>query len=301
MSSTLGWILALALGAAREECGQCTPAKLCAPHQAEESAALKELKPRLKDKGADGRAAGVREIAALDKKFAANPSKEIADVVAAALHDESFVVRTEAAKALADGMHPDVAVKELVAALEEGRTELAKLGGGRGGGFGGGFGGGAGGGDQPEDPKAEERRQHREEVNAYVQALVDGLAKMPDDRAVDALGELLQGLSRWNGELMSATAGGLLAHGSRKGVEAVIKKIKMHPPGSGGRFGGPDTTGKTLHDLLTRKVIEMSLEGAPSWSEDEAPDWDKWFAKNQKHFAAKLGKYDLERMAGKTE
>jgi hypothetical protein len=191
-------------------------------------------------------------------------------------------------------MHPDVAVAALARTLEETCKTLSKLPSGRGGG-----GGGGGGAGQKEDPKVAERRKEREELNALAQELVKSLREIPDDRSVAALADLLPQLGSRNTELLSATADALLALGARSGVAAVVQRLKSAPvseTSGGGKYGGggPDTSGKTLRDLLAEATPKRGTEPVPSWSNKEAGDWEGWFAKNQKHFAAKLGKYDLE-------
>lgn len=287
---TTAIVLALAAGfgvLTSEECGQCTDAALCAAHQTAQTAAVKAAKPKLRGGEPVDRISAVQELARINHEHPRLPSSEVADLAEAALQDESMAVRTEAAKALADGMQPETAVRSLVAALENVRGDLAKLGGG------GRYG-------QPDgdakDPKVQERRKTRDEAMHYAQAIVDGLGKLPDDRSVDALADFLAQLSgRSSDELTTGVANSLIALDARKGIEALIQKIKLSS-GGGGKYGGPDATSKTLHDLLAKSVAAKGLTDAPAWSTKEPPDWEKWFAKNQRSYPAKLGKYDLEKM-----
>ena len=123
-------------------------------------------------------------------------------------------------------------------------------------------------------------------------------AGLPDDRSVAALADLLPTLSRWNGELLSSTADALLGLGARDGVTAVVQRLKSAPVNdTGGKYGGgPDTTGKTLRDLLAEAAPKKGTEPVPAWDDKEPPDWERWLAKNQKHFPAKLGKYGIEQL-----
>ncbi len=286
---TTAIVLALAAGfgaIASEECGQCSDAALCAAHQVAQAAAVKAAKPKLRGGDPVDRILAVQELARINHEHPRLPSSEIAVLAEAALQDESMAVRAEAAKALADGMQPETAVRSLVSALENVRGDLAKLGGG------GRFGQPDG---EEKDPKVQERRKLRDEAVRYARAIVDGLGKLPDDRSVDALADFLPQLSfRSGGELTDGVGKSLVALDARKGIEALVQKIKLSPAGAG-PFG-PDPTGKTLHDLLTTSARSKGLADPPPWSTKEPPDWEKWFAKNQKSYAAKLGKYDLEKM-----
>ena len=275
------------------DCAQCSETAICAVHLEAQATSIKELKPKLKEKAAPDRIATLKKLAAASAEHPGVPSQEIAELVADALADPSYAVRTEAAQLLAADLHPEVAVRSLLAALEQVRKDVSKMGGGGGR-------GGFGGDDDEEakDPKAQaaaqEARKLRDEMNLFTRTLVVGLGKLPDDRSVEALAEFLVQISRRSSaELLTSTGESLLALDARKGIEAVVAKIKASPPGSGGGRWGPDTTGKTLHELLIANARAKGLEGMPGWSEQEPPDWDKWFARNQKNYTAKLGKYDL--------
>jgi len=271
-------------------CATCSPTALCAVHQKEEAAAVAELTPKFKSKDPGDRRGAIAKLVALDARHPLCPSLESAKLVAT-LDDEKVAVRLEAVKALQRGMHPDVSVGALATALEETRKELAKIPFGKGD-----WGGGAPG--AKEDPKVVERRKARDELLGLAQQIVKGLRELPDDRSVAALADLLPTLSRWNGELLSSTADALLGLGSRDGVSAVVQRLKSAPVNdTGGKYGGgPDTTGKMLRDLLAAAAPKKGTEPVPAWDEKEAPDWEHWLAKNQKHFPAKLGRYGIEQL-----
>jgi hypothetical protein len=284
-------LLSSGIAARADDCATCTPTALCAVHQKEEAAAVAEVTPKLKSKDPSDRRFAIAALVALDAKHPLCPSLESAKLVAAALDDEKVAVRLEAVKALERGMHPDVSVGALATALEETHKELAKIPFGKGD-----WGGGAPG--AKEDPKVVERRKARDELVGLAQQIVKGLRELPDDRSVAALADLLPTLSRWNGELLSATADALLGLGARDGVTAVVQRLKSAPVNdTGGKYGGgPDTTGKTLRDLLAEAAPKKGTEPVPAWDEKEAPDWERWLAKNQKHFPAKLGRYGIEQL-----
>lgn len=291
--------LAAAARAFRDDCAECSATALCPAHQKEEATAIAALAPKLKSKDPFERRGTVSKLAEIDHERTIGPSPEIAKLVAGTLDDDAGPVRLEAVKSLAAKMHPDVAVPALANALTATMKELAKMPYGRGDWGGGAGGGGAGGGGapEPEDPKAVLRRQRRDDLNALASALVLALKTLPDDRSVTALAETLPQLSRWNEALLTATAEALVALKARKGVEVVVQRIKTSPVGdSGSKWGGPDKTGALLRDVLARGAQEAGTDPLPPWSDEEAPDWERWFGKNQKHFPAKLGKYGLEQM-----
>jgi hypothetical protein len=300
-------LLFTAVAPMREDCGQCSATALCPVHVAAQAAAIKDLKPQLRAKDAKDRLATIQKLAQISAEHPTIPSSEASELIAGALEDDSYEVRTEAARLLGGELHPDVAVRSLVAAIDGVRSDLGKLGHGRGGGGGGGGNGGSGGGGNggPDgddgkgtDGKAAEQRKLREEMTKYAQTVIEGLGKLPDDRCVEALSDLILQLTRRNGgELIVPAAQSLVQLDARKGIESVIQKIKLSSGGgdSGGKWG-PDTTGQQLHDLLARAVADKGLESAPAWTKGEQPDWDKWLARNQKRFPAKLGKYDVDKM-----
>jgi len=272
---------------AGNDCPECSSTALCAAHQKAQSDAAKEQKPKLHSKDLSERMSALKQLAILNAEHPGIPSSEIAELVAGALDDESTEVKTAAAKCLGEGLHPDVAVRALISALDQLRKDMAKSGGGR-------YGGAP---ENDQDPKAAERRRQREQTTQYAQALVGSIARLPDDRCVDALSELLLGLTRRNGaDLLPATAEALIKFETRPAFEAIFKKIKASPPGKGGGRWGPDTTGRTLHDMVLAWATSKGLEDMPSWDDKDLPDWEHWFAKNQAKVAVKLGKYNLERM-----
>jgi hypothetical protein len=291
------------------DCAGCTATALCAVHQKAEAAAIAELAAALKSKDPFARKGAITKLSELDHARPTGPSQDVAKLVGGMLDDGALHVRVEAVNALAARMHPDVAVPALTGALEATMKELSKLpfgrgdwggGGGRGGGPGGGA-GADGGEPPPEDPKAIERRKKREDLNALAALLVTAVRALPDDRSVTALSETLPQLTRWHGALLESTAQGLITLRARKGIEAVVQRIKSSPVGdNGSRWGGPDKTGATLRDLLALGLADAGCDPVPEWSDEEHPDWERWFAKNQKHFPAKLGKYGIEQMNAAT-
>lgn len=297
---SLALLLPARASAPLDDCGACKPTALCATHQAEEDAAVQEFSTKLKSKDAFLRQSTVEKLAALDAKHPLAPSAAIAKLVAAQLEDEAFAVRTAAAKALGDGLHPDVAIVALADALEASRKELAKIP------FGPGDWGPPPGqkkdGGAPPDPKAAERRKLREDLGNLQRTAIGGLAKLPDDRAVAALAEQLPALTRWNGDAITTTTRALLEGGSRKGVEAIVAKLKSFPVGDAApKWGGRDPSGRAVRDLLAAYAVKRGCDEVPDWNDKEQVDWDKWLAKNQKKFEPKLGKYGLDELRKRAE
>src|SRR5688572_4831428 len=195
---TLTSLLASALlSAAPGDCKECVPNDLCAAHQESDGKAIDKLRGKVRARDVQQRLDALREVAALTKGHENAPSRAVADTLALGLQDDDFEVRAVAAELLSSGQHPDEALKALVKALDDVRTQYAKVGRDkeRGGGDAG-FGGDGG--------------AH------YVEAVIGGLAKLPDDRAVDALADVVKKLQPdapddFVGPLTSA----LLALGSR--------------------------------------------------------------------------------------
>lgn len=290
---SLGLVVATALAAPLavppDGCTSCNATTLCSTHQKEESAALAEITPKLKSKDAFERQAAVSKLAGVDLARPIGPSPEIAKLVAGMVDDEKAIVRTEAVKSLGGGMHPDVAIPAIAEGLGATMKELAKIPFGRG--------DWAPPGGANDDPKAAERRKQRDELYAVAGAAILALKQLPDDRSVTALIEALPQWTRWHEEQLTATVDALMDLRARKGVEAVIARIKAAPVGdTGSRWGGPDKSGVMVRDLAARSLQPMEIDPLPEWNDKEAPDWDAWFKKNQKHFPAKLGKCSLEEM-----
>src|SRR5688500_15344931 len=173
MTLSLLFVLLTGFGASiAGDCAQCSGTALCAAHLEAQANSIKELKPKLKEKAAPDRIATLKKLAAASAEHPGVPSQEIADLVADALEDPSYAVRTEAAQLLAADLHPEVAVRSLLAALEQVRKDVSKMGGGGGRG---GYGGGGDDDQEPKDPKAqaaaEEARKLRDEMNLFTRTL----------------------------------------------------------------------------------------------------------------------------------
>jgi hypothetical protein len=210
------------------DCPQCKPDDLCAPHQESDQKALEVWRGKIRAKDVEQRLAAVREIAALAKQHENAPSRGAAESIALALADDDYGVRAAAAERLADGQHPDAAVKALTKALDDVREEFARVG------------------------KDRERGNSGVTLfgkngKRYVDAVVGGLANLPDDRSVDALADVLKQLGPdAPNELVKPIADALLQLRSRPALEAVIDRLvsaegsRSHSRGGsgGGNKGG---------------------------------------------------------------
>src|SRR5262245_54860793 len=93
-------VLFTAMAPVREDCTQCTATALCQAHVAAQAAAIKELKPQLRAKEAGERILAVQKLAQLSAEHPTVPSVEASELIAGVLHDDSYEVRSEAAKLL---------------------------------------------------------------------------------------------------------------------------------------------------------------------------------------------------------
>ncbi len=309
--------LALVAPARLGDCSECKPDDLCGPHRQSEKKGLDEWRGTIRAKDLEQRLSAVRGVAALTKQHANAPSRAVADTLAIALLDDDFRVREAAAEQLADGQHPDAAVKALVRALDDVRAEFAKLGRDR-------ERGSAGASILAKNGKG------------YADAVIDGLARLPDDRSVDALAGVLKQLGPdAPTELANPLTKALLQLKSRDAIEAVVNRLvsaegsRGHargggagggksgggPGGGGGSGGGSGGRGggdkprpgdrdgdgfrdhagdegqrREIHDGLAGLAREKKLDGTPNYDDQVAQKWRDWFEKHVAAFPAKLGR-----------
>jgi hypothetical protein len=317
-----GIALVLEAAAFGSDCSQCKPDDLCAEHQESEKKALDELRGKIRSKDAAERSATLKAVAALTKKHENAPSRAVADTLAIALDDDSFSIRAEAAELLAEGQHPDAAVKALTKAIDDLRAEYAKLGRNR----------ERGSGDATLSGKGGAR---------YTDAVIEGLAKLPDDRSVDALADVLKQLGPdAPDQFVVPLSKALLQLKSRPAVDAVVDRLvsaegsRSHsragggagkagggaggggagggaggggaggggkPGGGGGRRpgdrdgdgfrdrGADEAQRRAIHDGLAALAAEKKLDDAPPFDDQVAQRWKDWYEKHVASFPAKLG------------
>jgi hypothetical protein len=203
------------------DCPQCKPDDLCASHQESERKAIEEARGRIRSKDVAKRIAALRSIAELTKLHENAPARAAVETLAIGLKDDDFDVRALAAELIGDGQHPDASVKALADALDDVRTAFARLGRDRDRGAGGNEIGGKG-------------------ARKYVEAVTAGLGRLPDDRSVDALADVLRQLGPDAPDaLVVPVVHALVQLRSRAAVEAVIDRF-VSAEGSRGqaRAGG---------------------------------------------------------------
>jgi hypothetical protein len=322
-SLLLAFVFALPV-APFSDCPTCKPDALCATHSQADAKLLDQERPKLHSKEAKERHDALQKIADLALAHDNAPGRAAADALAIGLKDDAFETRTFAAQLLAKGQHPDAAVKALTGALDDIRSEVAKLGKGD---------GARGGGAASITSEA---------GKAYVAAVAGGLAALPDDRGVDALGDLLRQLEpAAPDEIVTPIVRALAQLQSRDAIRAIVQRFvsaegtKQSSPnnksgsgggagggaggGGGGAGGGGGGGGKgglgggggrnnngngngyrdhgaseeqrhALHDALRSAALEKKLGDTPDYSDKVAQNWKNWFEKHETSFAAKLGK-----------
>jgi hypothetical protein len=215
------FVASIAVTCLFDECKSCKPDDLCGVHQEAEQKALKELRGKLQSKDVAQREKALAEVAALTKAHENAPSRGVADTLAIALDDESFGIRAKAANFLVDGQHPDAAVKALTKALDDVREEFSKIG-----------------------RRAQERGGGEHSIlsgdgKLYVDAVVGGLAKLPDDRSVEALCNLLKQLpADAPSEAVLPVARALEQLGAREGIQTIVQRMVTGEGTNGGGGGG---------------------------------------------------------------
>jgi hypothetical protein len=298
------------------DCSSCKPDTLCSPHTQAEVKVLEQTRAKLHAKEMKERHDALQQIADLALAHQNAPGRAAADAIAIGLKDDSFEIRAFAAQLLAKGQHPDAAVKALTGALEDIRSEVARLGKGDGARGGGAVSIMSDGG------------------KLYVAAVADGLAALPDDRGVDGLGDLLRQLEpAAPSDIVTPIVKALATLESRDAIRAIVQRFvtaegtKSKSPGNknggggggaggggaggggggGGKggFGGRNNNGngngyrdhgadeaqrKALHDALRGAATEKKLSDTPDYSDKVAQAWKDWFEKHETSFPQKLGK-----------
>lgn len=276
------------------DCLECKETKLCKAHDAEEDAVLASVHEALRASAKEERIAALEEVAALTEAHRNAPSKKVAQVLARAMKDEDLDVQAAAARLLAStGQHPETAVRTLVDAVEDLRGLLAgmpRVGRGR----------------DDQDPLDAEQQEMREAAVNLATQVIEGLGRLPDDRSVAVLSDLLVQLpTRGGGDRLVTIVAKALAHlEARDGIESIIQRMVQTEGRMGSRAGsgnedrrGPgrgDGITRELHDQLVVLSEGKSISEHPVFDEQCAGEWKEWFSANQRFFPARLGKIKLE-------
>jgi len=266
-----GWAepLAVALWSAFAlfgDCGDCKPAKLCPAHAKVEADTLKSEKAAFQSPDAAARCKALERAAATTEAHANAPTKEMTHFVATGLADPSLRVRSAAAKLLASGQNADEAIKALTKAAADAGKLLAQGG--------------------SKTLASKNPTEGEPTVQACATEVFQALAHYRDDRAVEALADVLRKLpyDQRFAPHAHAIVEGLATLGARNGLDAIIEIIRQYEG-----YG----TGKPYHESLVQMCTAKHLANPPDFKgTGTAAAWQDFFDKHSKELPAKLGKLD---------
>lgn len=245
-------------------CEECGTGRVCKSHRSHDKAEISKLKDDLASESAETRIAALRKVAALAEEHENAPSKEAAEVLVAALEDEKLIVQHQAFKLLAEGQHPETAVRGYVDRIKWFKSHMWTL-------------------VADMTGPGEEHGNVGEAMDVLETAV--GMGKeLRDDRIVDALTGLLNAFpNEMRGEPVAMSAcRSLLYLGTKDAVETVVKQ-----------FGSQTDNAKMrqVHFALKTFANRLEIEETPEFSENVENQWKLWLRKNQRSIPKKLGKW----------
>jgi len=243
-----------------DDCKECAPHKLCAPHEAEEAAALKAAAADLKSKDEAVRKKALEKIAALKDSHENAPSAAAAKALAAGLEDPSWPVRIEAVKLLAKGQDRDVAIDAITKSLESSRKDGAKW---------------------MTFASKSGMTADQKVFAEYLKTTSEALAAMKDDAAGHALIEFLSKAGIMPEDMVLPVVQSVGAVGTQEAFELVIEKLAQSEG-----FGGS----RAYHDVLVHVATEHGGKGLPEWGHGTSAKWKKWLDANRSLFPKKVAK-----------
>ncbi|MEM6569176.1 MAG: hypothetical protein AAF726_21935 [Planctomycetota bacterium] len=232
-------------------------------HRKREKAELKRLKPKLNSKDPKERTNALYEVAALSREHEQEPSKEVAEVLAAALDDESLNVRSVAIDLLVNGQHTETAIKAVIGVMKGFESNMFTLVG------------------TLMGPKG---KNDVDDAMRYLEVTMHSAGQLRDDRVASALASVLLAYpTEMRGEPVAMAASqSLLKFGTRDAVDAVIRQLDSRPEA---------TRAKNIHDALAAFATRSEIEEVPAADdEDLKKAWRAWAKKNASRFPKKLGK-----------
>lgn len=308
-------ITATVLALTLDVCSSCTlvdaEARLCEVHAAEQKSVVAEARKQLKAKDEGERVAALDALAALTRAHTNAPSEVVVDVIASALADESYAVRTHAATLLARPQHAERVLNALTRALGKAEEEherlrkekdelSRKLG----------------------DPKlASKKRKETDDrlfackqagatVFAWRAAILGQLAQLPDDRAVAAIcaqvpRELVVGGNEALVRLGSRGAMNAFLESLRKwdreiaGLRAILEAEKQDPKRAGDQ---PTALGMSWSELalteaqLAGRIVVLDVSKCflekglppPASASSEYDAWRRWVEEHSALFPEHL-------------
>ncbi len=250
---------------AADVCGECTAKELCATHGAALEAAFEEWGEALTSEDEGERIEALVALAELSHEHANAPSERAAEALAQAMDDPSLRVRQRVARLLANGQHPEIAVRALVRECERIKQGL-------------------GNGNLVQTLASDS--DETQVAMAYIANIPKAAGELKDDRCVEIIYKILKQLpAETRGQpIFVASCDALLELGTAKSVEAVFETLSPWSDDPGLR---------RVHNSVLRCASRRDLEGMPDWGEDCVKGWRKWWRVNKRAFPAKLGKAKL--------
>lgn len=260
-------LLCLAGAFAPDQCDDCTQKKLCKPHAAHVTAELERLEPDLESEDQRTRMSALEDVADLSDAHENAPSKQAAEVLAAALADERLVVREKAIELLTEGQHPETAVTatvELLKSYQRSMWTLVETLMGR---------------DGKAGTTAEAMR--------LVKTSLESAGRLRDDRVVKAVESVLKAFpTEMRGQpAAQAAVEVLLEFRTQSAVTTVISQF------SGLRDAD---RAATIQSSLEDMALDLEFDDAPEVEKDWKKAWTGWFRRHRKAFPTSLGKWTGE-------
>ena len=299
-------MIALFLTLALDVCSACTVAgrgaQLCAAHAAEEAAVLAEQGRKLETGDESERCAALDAVAELTQAHTNAPSERVVQRLAAALDDASLVVRTAATRLLGRPQNGPATLDALVDALRSSSPEALRLA------------------KREKSLRARLEGEHYVEnkkrilieldeidertaaLSAWRLVVVEQLSRMPDDRAVAALGavpwddkwidfgaawlrlgsrpaldDLVDSLRAWDAEVQE--------------FEARITRLKAREPLDAALIERDlDERRQRASETRLRLISLLSERGlvAPEVKKPLHPAWSRWVQENAASFPPHL-------------
>ncbi|QDV05287.1 hypothetical protein Poly30_07830 [Planctomycetes bacterium Poly30] len=258
------WVHAPAAAALADVCEDCGKGKICKAHRAHDKEVIDRLEPDLESEDVEVRMRALREVAALAREHENAPSKEAAEVLAAALEDDKLVVQREAFRLLADRQHPETAVTAYVERLKWFKGHMWTL-----------------------VADMTGPNQEHGDAGAAMDVLETAVGVgqgLRDDRVVDALAGLLNAFpNEMKGEPVALSAcRALLYLGTKDAAESVIKQFDSQMD---------DSKRRQIHFALKTFANRLEIEETPEYGENAQSEWTAWLRKNQRSLPKKLGKW----------
>jgi hypothetical protein len=239
--------------------------KLCETHLAEEHSVLAQQSRRLRSKDEAERMSALDAVAALTHAHLNAPSERVVDVIASSLEDDSYAVRRHATELLGRPQNADAVLAAMSKAISLAETERKDL-------------------DQQESKirkKAESKlkdkaradlemdladcAKKRDVLLAWRAKILDQLALIPDDRAVEIIrGQTPRDLVLGGNEALARLGSLGAMHGVVESIEAWDKKLSEIKKRISDQKDDPKADGNQMTTLgMTRLEFEYQTARLP--------------------------------------